>query len=536
MSRTPGSRGGGGARLLCGAIAVREAGSRRTRRLPVSPSIRVPPWPYVAWPLNRPGRGDLDEALDDWQSSPDSAPAGVRRPCGRADVEGTGLGQAPGREVGAVQVGGERPGGLGQPHEERREHRPGAGHHQAEQGDHDREVLPPGGAGLRAAGLADEYSRDADRGPVRQERADLPRRAGDHGDRPDPDAVRRSRPHGVNTSKGPMMYKGVIAWDAYEHGAGGRVVGMGPLGVEHPGELGFVCRGVVLDAVAYKKSKGVIPAGAEMLPIPTKPGDAGIVTADDVRGMLQMQGLRDIAPGDCVALHTGQGNSWSNDRYKSMNSAQRKAARDLFDQGEPGFVRRAALGGAGARLRGALPHGDADPPGHLEPGERRHQVARRQEDPRGRVHLGAAADHWRHRLARQSDGALLGTWGAPKWPPIPPNARRAPAKPWRASIPNARRAAAKPWRASTPNARRAPAKPWRASTSNARGAPGEPWRPSILRQAPSPESSCGYGAARARELPPGPSPRRTRPPLSAVPSASTGCSRRSASRAARSAW
>src|SRR5437867_5801075 len=333
---------------------------------------------------------------------------------------------------------------------------------------------------------------------------------------------------GVNTSKGPMMYNGVIAWDAYEHGAGGRVVGMGPLGVEHPGELGFVCRGVVLDAVAYKKSKGVIPAGAEMLPIPTKPGDAGIVTADDVRGMLQMQGLRDIAPGDCVALHTGQGNSWSNDRYKSMNSAQRKAARDLFDQGEPGFglsaceylaardialtmlryvgVRRAALGGAGARLRGALPHGDADPPGHLEPGERRHQVARRQEDPRGRVHLGAAADHWRHRLARQSDGALLGTWGAPKWPPIPPNARRAPAKPWRASIPNARRA------------------------------PAKPWRPSILRQAPSPESSCGYGAARGRELPHGPSPRRTRPQLSAVPSASAGRRRRSASRAARSAW
>ena len=35
---------------------------------------------------------------------------------------------------------------------------------------------------------------------------------------------------------------------------------MGPLGVEHVGELGFVCRLVVLDAVAYKKSKGLIPA------------------------------------------------------------------------------------------------------------------------------------------------------------------------------------------------------------------------------------------------------------------------------------
>jgi len=25
-------------------------------------------------------------------------------------------------------------------------------------------------------------------------------------------------------------------------------------------------------------------------------------------------------------------------------------------------------------------------------------------------------------------------WGAPKWPPKPPNARHAPAKPWRSSV------------------------------------------------------------------------------------------------------
>src|SRR5262249_42414373 len=49
------------------------------------------------------------------------------------------------------------------------------------------------------------------------------------------------------------------------------------------------------------------------------------------------EGLKDSAAGDCVALHTGQGNSWSNDRYKSMRADQRKAARDLFSQGEPGF-------------------------------------------------------------------------------------------------------------------------------------------------------------------------------------------------------
>jgi len=142
---------------------------------------------------------------------------------------------------------------------------------------------------------------------------------------------------GVNTSKGPMFYNGVVSWDAYERGAGGQVMGMGPLGVEHVGENGFVCRLVVLDAVAYRKSQGKLAASAEMLPIPKKAGDIGIVTADDVKGMVKAQGLAEIGSGDCVALHTGQGNTWSNDRYKSMNSEQRAAARAIFAQGEPGF-------------------------------------------------------------------------------------------------------------------------------------------------------------------------------------------------------
>ncbi len=142
---------------------------------------------------------------------------------------------------------------------------------------------------------------------------------------------------GVNTSKGIFMYNGRYAFDSYERGPGGRVLGMGPLGVEHVGELGFVCRLVVLDAVAYKKSKGAIPANAEMLPIPKKAGDPGIVTADDVKGMIKAQGLGDIEQGDCVALHTGQGNTWGNAHYKSMTAEQRAAARAIFAQGEPGF-------------------------------------------------------------------------------------------------------------------------------------------------------------------------------------------------------
>ncbi|MEO8037312.1 MAG: cyclase family protein [Betaproteobacteria bacterium] len=142
---------------------------------------------------------------------------------------------------------------------------------------------------------------------------------------------------GVNTSKGPMMYNKRLSWESYEHGAGGRVLGMGPLGVEHPAEFGFVCRMVVLDAVAYRKSQGKLSASEEMLPIPKKPGDIGIVTGDDVKAMVKAQGLAEIGAGDCVALHTGQGNTWSNDRYKTMDSAARAAARAKFAEGEPGF-------------------------------------------------------------------------------------------------------------------------------------------------------------------------------------------------------
>jgi kynurenine formamidase len=134
-----------------------------------------------------------------------------------------------------------------------------------------------------------------------------------------------------------MFYNGVLSWDAYERGAGGQVMGMGPLGVEHQGELGFVCRLVVLDAVALRKAQGKLSAAEEMLPIPKKPGDIGIVTADDVKAMVKAQGLGEIGSGDCVALHTGQGNTWSNDRFKKMTSEQRAAARAKFAEGEPGF-------------------------------------------------------------------------------------------------------------------------------------------------------------------------------------------------------
>jgi kynurenine formamidase len=142
---------------------------------------------------------------------------------------------------------------------------------------------------------------------------------------------------GVNTSKGPMFYNGRISWDSYERGAGGRVVGMGPLGVEHVGELGFVCRLVVLDAVGLRKKQGKLDGSAEMLPIPKSKDSPGIVTAADLQQMVKDMGIAEIGSGDCVALHTGQGNSWGNGRYKSLTSEQRAQARALFGQGEPGY-------------------------------------------------------------------------------------------------------------------------------------------------------------------------------------------------------
>ena len=72
------------------------------------------------------------------------------------------------------------------------------------------------------------------------------------------------------------------------------------------------------------------------------------------------------------------------------------------------------------------------------------------------------------------------TWGAPRWPPTPPEARSAPGNPGRSSI---RRAhlftwGAPRWPPTLPNVRSAPGNPWRSSTTrlrprcNARGAPG----------------------------------------------------------------
>lgn len=134
---------------------------------------------------------------------------------------------------------------------------------------------------------------------------------------------------GVQTSQGAFFYNGRNPEDTYTRGAGGRVLGMGDLGVEFIAEKGYVCRGILLDAPAYK--------GMNPLPIPTELGSPGVVTADDVKGMIAAQGLDPIAEGDCVFLYTGHGDLWSNKKWPNMSSEERAAARAEFTSGEPGF-------------------------------------------------------------------------------------------------------------------------------------------------------------------------------------------------------
>jgi kynurenine formamidase len=130
---------------------------------------------------------------------------------------------------------------------------------------------------------------------------------------------------GVTTSRGMFFYNGRFLRDK---GIGS--YGLGPLGVEHVAQKGFVCRGVLLDAVALRGGQ---------LPIPKEndPKDPGIVTADDVKEMVKKQGLDPISTGDCVFLYTGHGNIWDPKNWDSF-SAEEKAKRvQQFNAGEPGF-------------------------------------------------------------------------------------------------------------------------------------------------------------------------------------------------------
>lgn len=131
---------------------------------------------------------------------------------------------------------------------------------------------------------------------------------------------------GVRTSKGYFFYNGRYLTDP-----GVSRDGLGPLGVEHVAEKGFVCRGVLLDATALR-------GGA--LPVPAKPvrdGDPGIVTPEDIDAMIARQGIKPIQEGDCVFLHTGHGDLWDTKIWHTLSAEEQAERISRFNSGEPGF-------------------------------------------------------------------------------------------------------------------------------------------------------------------------------------------------------
>ena len=129
---------------------------------------------------------------------------------------------------------------------------------------------------------------------------------------------------GVITSKGMFFYNG-----RYLHDKDVSAYGVGSLGVEHVGRLGFVCRGVLLDATALRKMNP--------LPIAKKAGDPGIITDKDVEAMVKNQGIAPIGEGDCVFLYTGHGDIWHPSKWDSFSAEEKQKRIAQFNAGEPGF-------------------------------------------------------------------------------------------------------------------------------------------------------------------------------------------------------
>jgi kynurenine formamidase len=130
---------------------------------------------------------------------------------------------------------------------------------------------------------------------------------------------------GVRTSKGDFFYNGRLLSDPDINS-----YGLGSLGVEHVAKIGFVCRGVVLDAVAYRGGQLQIPTANNMT-------DPGIITADDVKAMVKAQGIEPIGEGDCVFLYTGHGDIWHPSKWDEYSAADKTAKVAKFNSGGPGF-------------------------------------------------------------------------------------------------------------------------------------------------------------------------------------------------------
>lgn len=131
---------------------------------------------------------------------------------------------------------------------------------------------------------------------------------------------------GVRTSNGDFYYNGRMMGEVAS------AAGMGPLGVEHVAQVGFVCRGILLNAAKHR--------GLEALPIPASTSDGGspgIVTDKDVQDMIAALGIKPIGKGDCVFLHTGHGNLWHPSLWDTYSAEEKAERTALFNSGQPGF-------------------------------------------------------------------------------------------------------------------------------------------------------------------------------------------------------
>ncbi len=162
---------------------------------------------------------------------------------------------------------------------------------------------------------------------------------------------------GTITSEGMFFYNGRMLSET----AG--AYGMGALGVEHVAQKGFVCRGVLLDAVALRGGQLPIPATGE--------GDPGIITVKDIEDMVANQGIAPIGEGDCVFLYTGHGNIWHPKDWDTFDAAEKASRVAAFNAGEPGFgisacnymaERKIILTGADTWAVEAVPGENADKP------------------------------------------------------------------------------------------------------------------------------------------------------------------------------
>ncbi|WP_230198456.1 cyclase family protein [Luminiphilus syltensis] len=130
---------------------------------------------------------------------------------------------------------------------------------------------------------------------------------------------------GVRTSKGDFFYNG-----RYLEDPDVTPEDLGPLGVEHIAEKGFVCRGVLLDAVGFRGGP---------LPVPPESGveSLGFITAEDIKAMVARQGIAPIAEGDCVFLYTGHGDIWHPSEWDSFDAEEKARRRERFNTGTPGY-------------------------------------------------------------------------------------------------------------------------------------------------------------------------------------------------------